>query len=414
MEQQQDEDIHPRILALIRRLQQEWEGVEQQDEDLLHQHRLSLTYASSVNRQSVQYFVDFLSREEEPTARHVVTELELSDFSLLQPSDGGMNVLCDFLANQMTLTTVKITHRCNFGTTEEASRLLAAFQTNRTVTDLTIYSICNREGSAALGTCLSALLQNMPQLHRLELNFYTSDGIRAMQPGLRTNRSLKILDLSCCAIDDKGLHLIVDALVGNTTIQVFSFAYTRVTSNSLDNITRLVASTRLKTIYAHGLNYDLFRDEHAVQRFTDALRRYSSLEKMTGIDALRFPVINDFLARNCAMHRATALLALQPRTGRPIASKSGLWCVVFAKLAPALGRPASIQVGGVPGYPGASAIFQILQARPAILEKQLRRPSAAAGLPKSTATGSDGGGGDKNQHHPREAPEADGRKRRRL
>jgi hypothetical protein len=47
-------------------------------------------------------------------------------FDLVQPSDGCLNVLCNYLANNMTLTKVTLVHR-DFGTGEESSQSFAAF-----------------------------------------------------------------------------------------------------------------------------------------------------------------------------------------------------------------------------------------------------------------------------------------------
>jgi hypothetical protein len=97
------------------------------------------------------------------------------------------------------------------------------------------------------------------------------------------------------------------------------------------------------------------------------------------------------------LERADALLLqLQPNTDLPIRSKSGIWCWAFAKIAQ-LGHgrelikkdlycgnrvcrgeseqwdPSDLRAV----YTGASAVFKILQKRPAILEPQLKRPAAA-------------------------------------
>jgi hypothetical protein len=59
---------------------------------------------------------------------HHVAELEIVGISLLQPSDGGLNVLQYFFANRTTKTTltkVRINH-CDYGVTK-AARIVAAF-----------------------------------------------------------------------------------------------------------------------------------------------------------------------------------------------------------------------------------------------------------------------------------------------
>jgi hypothetical protein len=79
-----------------------------------------------------------------------------------------LNVLRGLFANNTTMTKVTLEY-CDFGNEEEsASQLLSAFQTNRTVTDLTVNSLRNLSG-AVCGNCISGLLLNMPQLQRLQL-----------------------------------------------------------------------------------------------------------------------------------------------------------------------------------------------------------------------------------------------------
>jgi Leucine Rich repeat len=223
---------------------------------------------------------------------------------------------------------------------------------------------------AARGNSLSGLMQNMPQLQRLKCcgDRLVPESIRAMQPGLQTNRNLQFLDLSGCNIVDDGLCLIVDALAGNTTMEVLNLFDNNITNKGLvDHITRLLELTRLKTIDLQCNRY-VFVDSNAMQHFADVLSQHTGLEKLVGLDKKRYPAIHNMLVRNVRIRRAQELLApRQPRTNVPIASKSGIWCVALSKLAPRRNNSC-----------GASAIFKILQARPAILEKQLRGPSTAA------------------------------------
>jgi hypothetical protein len=82
--------------------------------------------------------------------------------------DGRLEVLCTFFSRSDTTLTKVTLSSCDFGTAQDSSQLLAAFESNRTVTDLTLSNgIRNLEG-AALGASLSSLMQNMPQLQRLE------------------------------------------------------------------------------------------------------------------------------------------------------------------------------------------------------------------------------------------------------
>jgi hypothetical protein len=139
----------------------------------------------------------------------------------------------------------------------------------------------------------------------------------------------------------------------------------------------------LKKISTHS-NYDLFDNSNARKRFVSVLRQHTSLEELPGHGLDRFPEIKSLLARNVRIRRAKELLALLPRTGLSIGSKSGLWSKAMEKLS------------SPPDYAttpaGASAIFHIFQARPAILEKQLRRPAAAVVIHHSIAATEAAGG----------------------
>jgi hypothetical protein len=123
--------------------------------------------------------------------------------------------------------------------------------------------------------------------------------------------------------------------------------------------------------------------------FVPTLHQNTSLETLPGFDVEK-PSFADYqaqviavhciLVRNVALARATKLLALHPWTGMSIGSKSGLWCKAFEKF----GKPYD----GARAV-GASAIFYILQKRPALLEPQLRRPrpeQAAAAIAAAAAS----------------------------
>jgi hypothetical protein len=89
-----------------------------------------------IDRQSLNHLVRFLDNF---GAHEVVriTGLILDHPSLVRdPSpDVGLNVLTDdFARSDTTLTNVTL-NSCNFGRQQEASQLLAAFHTNRTVID---------------------------------------------------------------------------------------------------------------------------------------------------------------------------------------------------------------------------------------------------------------------------------------
>jgi Leucine Rich repeat len=206
-------------------------------------------------------FNDFLGNSFGGSHHEVITELELVQFKLSsKPSDGGLNVLTDFFARSDTSLTKVTLGWCDVGSRRDASQLLAAFHSNRTVTDLTIRHVRNLQG-AALCACLSGLLQNMPQLHWLEcglgyVDLYGEKRIRAGQrdTGLDVNRTLKVLDLGRCDLRDDGIRIIADALVvgKNTTMDVLCVHYNGISSNGLPHITRILQSTRLKSIRLGG------------------------------------------------------------------------------------------------------------------------------------------------------------------
>jgi hypothetical protein len=159
-----------------------------------------------IDRQSLEYLVDFLDNHRDSPQDVVITELGLyHELRLAEPSDGRVNVLTNlFSRSDTTLTKVALALHY-FGSQQGATRILAAFHTNRTVTDLTIIRrIPNLEGGA-LGSCLASLLQNMPQLQRLVCRNgdLCVEGVRAFQPALQMNRTLKQLILANCALEKK-------------------------------------------------------------------------------------------------------------------------------------------------------------------------------------------------------------------
>jgi hypothetical protein len=125
-------------------------------------------------------------------AHKVVTALELLDASFVSyPSpDGGLDALRHFFSRSDTTLTRVTLVCCDFWNKQEATLLLAAFHTNRTVTHVTIDDIANLEGGA-LGASLCGLVQNMPQLQRFDCRdcVLRVEGVRALQPALRSNRT---------------------------------------------------------------------------------------------------------------------------------------------------------------------------------------------------------------------------------
>jgi hypothetical protein len=111
-----------------------------------------------IERQSLQHLIDFLDNVESHEV--AITELYFSDIELVSdPSpDGGLDVLKDFFGRSDTTVTKVALYWCKFGSTQDASQLLAAFHTNRIITDLAIsHGVPNLEG-AALGNSISGLM----------------------------------------------------------------------------------------------------------------------------------------------------------------------------------------------------------------------------------------------------------------
>jgi hypothetical protein len=220
-----------------------------------------------------------------------------------------------------TLTKVTLEY-CNFGNQQGAELLLAAFHTNRSVTDLVMLSVANLEG-AALGACLCGLMESMPQLQRLYCygNHLGAEGFRTIQPTLRPNRTLKQLHLANCGLDDECIHLVADALVGNTTMELLKLLFIDITSAGLDDITRMITSTQLKTIDFHFDSRGIFNNRDATQHFVSALQQEkSSVQKLPWINEYLPVIIRDAtyarmknsLTRNQELNRVALLFVSPP------------------------------------------------------------------------------------------------------
>ena len=90
----------------------------------------------------------------------------------------------------------------------------------------------------------------MPQLQRLSAGLLSdssasvNDRVRSLQHRLESNRNLKILDLYHSHLGDEGIRLIAHALTGiTTTIEILNVSSNEITSNSLDDITRILESS---------------------------------------------------------------------------------------------------------------------------------------------------------------------------
>jgi Leucine Rich repeat len=119
----------------------------------------------------------------------------------------------------------------------------------------------------------------MPQLQRFDCRdcVLRVEGVRALQPALRSNRTLKQVNLSSCQFGYGGIRLIADALVGNKTMDRLDIRGNDTISDGLDEVTRLIESTQLKMIHFdwHERNFfDL--DIGNIHRFVTALKQQKS------------------------------------------------------------------------------------------------------------------------------------------
>jgi hypothetical protein len=120
----------------------------------VYSHNLRIVHCGPIVRRSWwEHLVHFVDNRGYGNATHetaaVITGLLLSGIRLVEPSDGGVNVLRSFFSrSDATLTKVSRV-KCNFGREEDATRLITAFQMNKTVTDLSIRRIDNLKGGRA-------------------------------------------------------------------------------------------------------------------------------------------------------------------------------------------------------------------------------------------------------------------------
>jgi Leucine Rich repeat len=374
-QQQQQALIHGSVLAGIARL----DDPRYRDE----RHKLRVNgYCNGkhIDRRSLQHLVDFLDNRRDSQFA-AITELTL-DLIILgsDPSpDGGWSVLRDFFGRRDAATLTKVTlDGCDFGTTENASQLFAAFHTNRTVTDINIYyGVANLSG-AALGNCVYGLLQNMPQLQ--SLNLYCTRlrlaTIHAFQPALRANRTLKELHLGSCDLGADGIRLLADTLVGNNTLELLNVRNNNITSACLVDITRMIESTQLKNIDFFFHRNNIFYDEAAIQDFVSALQqKNSSVQEMPMSTEATRASINNSLARNRQLNHVALLLVPQPPLPPSLQYHRNAGTIMLQISHYAIAKFAGTVV---PNNAGASAIFKLFQARPALLEKRrIQRPTAA-------------------------------------
>jgi Leucine Rich repeat len=166
------------------------------------------------------------------------------------------------------------------------------------VADLAVHRITNLIVGAALGNLLSGLLRNMPQLQRwdCESNHLCAEGVRSFQPVLRTNRTLRKLNLSRCQVDDFGIRLIADALVGNTTMDTLDVSLNLIIDVGLADITHMIEPTQLKMIRLF-YNPGLFNNRDATQQFVSTLeQKKSRVQELPIIDEYELYADNSYIS----------------------------------------------------------------------------------------------------------------------
>jgi Leucine Rich repeat len=205
---------------------------------------------------------------------------------------------------------------------------------------------------------------------------------------LSRHEFLKELDISRCLLGDGGIRLLADGLHGNTSMEDLNIGGNDITPVGLHDITRMIESTQLKTIrFGQGVFYNA----DATQRFVSTLQhKKSSVQELPGITpdfpnsitASMYATITNSLIRNQQLNRVNLLLAPltlqhhhQPPTGT-----TTFWIKTCHK---AIAKFANKVI---PNNAGASAIFKLFQARPQLLEKRLKRSSAATGSNRDSSS----------------------------
>lgn len=146
---------------------------------------------------------------------------------------------------------------------------------------------------------------------------------------------------------------------------------------SQECINQLIASLpRMKSIQrliVDGFDVVMLRDE-----FIPALRQNTSLQVLPGISHDGHPrlsgiavAMNTILTRNRSLNQVGLLLAPPPQ---PTTS------MMFLKI----WHKAIVKFAMVPNNAGCSAIYKLFQARPALLEKRIKRPAPASVLQDTT------------------------------
>jgi hypothetical protein len=196
-----------------------------------------------------------------------------------------------------------------------------------------------------------------------------------------------------CNIGDNVIRLLADALVGNTTMEKLDISDDNDTSSvGLDAISRLLESTRLKTILFYW--GDEFCDDFdATQRFVSTLlHKNSTLLELPLLERHGFPGAFDdddgiaafasiriCLTRNRQLNRANNLLLaplLTPTPTTPLVRRQQHAMTMTKTWHKAITKFAMVRNNA-----GASAIFKLFTARPQLLEKRIKRPAVESAEP---------------------------------
>ena len=281
--------------------------VQQTGGSVLHINALSL----NVTRRSALFLFDFLRKTQEGSKIEDSPPIkELIMTGLTFDSTTNLPVVCDFFASsssasvstpaprRLTKVTLDI---CRCRSLEDAEQLLAAFETNRTVTDLTIttlhvYDPIRLPDSMGRFSGVARILQNNTFLRRLDCRqtFFSEQGFQTLQTmGLRSSigANLKTLNLARCDLGDRGIRAVANGLLAdgnsNTTLQVLKLHGNGASSASLPLFTRILEATQVKVFSIDGhLNLsDSAEDHNNAARFSNALRNSRVLESL----AIVFP-----------------------------------------------------------------------------------------------------------------------------
>jgi hypothetical protein len=212
----------------------------------------------------------------------------------------------------------------------------------------------------------------------------------------------------------KVFRLIADALAGNTTLGMLSIGWNCICYYGMDDITRLVKSTRLQSIDFAAGTYSVFDNEYANDRFTTSLQKNGYVQELPGIQEVRvmlpksyttrfLAIVTDCLMRNKCLKHVALLLSTPPPTSslRPLpqpappvqvqstpqqqqqqprcSNGSTTTTTATTTTTTAITRMKTChkaiahQFGNTPSQAGASAIFKLLPARLGVLECGRRR-----------------------------------------